>query len=59
MTSHVHISIPAVMVDSIRKFEIGETVKMKCNMGYSQEHHCLLLSGETIEKVSNVKIIVK
>lgn len=59
VTSHLHVSIPADMVDLIKKFEVRETVKIKCNMGYSHDHHSLLLSAKTIEMVLSVKIVVK
>lgn len=56
--SCLHVCIPEEMLELVKRFEIGEIVKVEVSLGYSRENCSVTLTAAAIELVSKVKVLV-
>ena len=56
--SSLYIGIPADMVELVGTVGIGNSIKVKCELGYSRADACLYLMAQSIEIITKVKIVV-
>ena len=57
ISSVLHVCVPADMVQSIKNNPIGNMIKMRCSLGYSQTMHTLLLVMDS-DVISTVGVVV-
>ena len=58
INSCVHIGIPEGMLELVKRFKIGEVVKIGCFMGFSRDNFSITLTAEFIEVITRVKVDV-
>ena len=59
VVSTVHVGmLHADMEKLMDMFAIGELVRVKCRMGFSEYDRSLSLRGEEVDLISNVKVVI-
>lgn len=57
ISSVLHVRVPTDMVQSIKNNSLGNMIKMRCSLGYSQTMHTLLLVMDS-DVISTVGVVV-
>jgi hypothetical protein len=58
VTTCLSILIPFQMWGVVKRFDVGELVKVQCFLTYSHEDSSIYFTAEAVETISNVKIVV-
>jgi hypothetical protein len=58
VTTSLDVYIPDEMVEKMEIFNVGEVVKIRCNLGYSHDCHQLQLMANLVTEISSVKVVV-
>lgn len=55
---YLHIHIPPTVIEAVKMYGTGDTVKIKCELTYNENGMVVHLTAVTIETIRNVKIVI-
>jgi hypothetical protein len=58
VTSCLSILIPFQMWSTVKRFEVGELVKVQSFLSYSEGDGTIFFTAEVVEKISKAKILI-